>query len=97
MTVRKARIPLTARLTAYVSREQGAVELGVSPSTWDDMVECGQLPKPIRLGRTGSIMRWRWVDVDNHLRGDDGHHTDQEPYFRERGHGTTNGRKSEAA
>jgi predicted DNA-binding transcriptional regulator AlpA len=97
MTARKADIPLTFRLTAYVTREQGAAELQVSPSTWDDMVACGQLPKPRRLGRMGSILRWRWTDVDNRLRGDDAYHADPEPFFREQAHGTTKDRKREAA
>ena len=67
MTTRKADIPLTSRLTAYVTREEGAAELRVSPSTWDEMVECGQIPPPRRLGRSGNILRWRWADVDKHL------------------------------
>lgn len=50
MTVRKSDIPLNSRLTAFVSRETGAAELQVSPSTWDAMEECGQLPKPYLLG-----------------------------------------------
>ena len=33
MTARKADIRLNSRLTAYVSRESGAAELQVSPST----------------------------------------------------------------
>ena len=45
MTARKTDIVLSARLTAYVTREEGAAELRVSPSTWDEMVECGQVPR----------------------------------------------------
>jgi predicted DNA-binding transcriptional regulator AlpA len=101
MTIRKSDIPLASRLTAYVTREEGAAELRISVSTWDDMVDCGQLPEPIRLGRMENIPRWRWADVDNRLRGlsgQDDRHTDPEPYFRERvRHGTTKERKREAA
>jgi len=88
MTVRKSDIPLTPRLTAYVSREAAAAELQISPSTFDDMVDCGRIPKPIRLGRMGTILRRRWIDVDSAIRGEDRHCPDQEPYFRERSHGT---------
>ena len=87
MTTRKTEILLTSRLTAYVSREQGAAELQVSPSTWDDMVECGQIPPPLRLGRMKNIRRWRWEDVDKALCGNDRSHPSQESYFRERTHG----------
>jgi predicted DNA-binding transcriptional regulator AlpA len=101
MTIRKSEIALASRLTAYVTREEGAAELRVSPSTWDEMVDCGQLPKPHRLGRMESILRWRWANVDSRLRGlsgQDDHHADPEPYFRERvRHGTTKERKREAA
>ena len=79
MTIRKAKIALNSRLTAYVSREQGAAELQISPSTWDDLVACGQIPPPRRLG--GSILRWRWEDVDKAIRGEDAG-GDREPYFR---------------
>jgi hypothetical protein len=63
MTARKADIVLSPRLTAYVTREEGAAELRISPSTWDELVETGQIPKPVRLGRLGTILRWRWADV----------------------------------
>jgi predicted DNA-binding transcriptional regulator AlpA len=95
MTARKADIALTSRLTAYVSREQGAAELQVSPSTWDELVESGQLPKPIRLGRTGTILRWRWADVDSRLHKDNA--DSPEPYFRESANGTTKDRKRDVA
>jgi predicted DNA-binding transcriptional regulator AlpA len=91
MTARKRDIPLASRLTAYVSREQGAAELGVSPSTWDEMVNCGQLPKPIRMGPCGKILRWRWDDVDRKLRNDDA--AAPEGFFRNTAHGTAKDRK----
>ena len=71
MTARKADIVLPPRLTAYVTREEGAAELRISPSTWDEMVDCGQIPRPIRMGKMGTIKRWRWADVDSRLRRDD--------------------------
>ena len=80
MTARESDIALSARLTAYVTREEGAAELRISPSTWDELVDSGQIPKPIRLGRMGTILRWRWADVDSRLRGDDA--DTLEPYFR---------------
>jgi len=99
MTSRKADIPLNSRLTAYVTREQGAAELQVSPSTWDEMVECGQLPPPLRLGRYGTILRWRWVAVDNRLSKEDTDHhlSGAEPYFREQAGGTTKDIERDAA
>jgi predicted DNA-binding transcriptional regulator AlpA len=97
MTTRKADIPLTSRLTAYVTREEGAAELRVSPSTWDEMVECGQLPKPIRLGRSGVILRWRWADVDKRLSGDEITDDQPEPFFRGLVDGTKKERGRDAA
>jgi predicted DNA-binding transcriptional regulator AlpA len=95
MTARKSDIALSARLTAYVTREEGAAELRISPSTWDELVDSGHIPKPIRLGRMGTILRWRWADVDSRLRGDDA--DTPEPYFRGLGNGTAKDRKRNAA
>lgn len=95
MTARKADIALPPRLTAYVTREEGAAELRVSPSTWDEMVACGQLPKPIRMGRMGTILRWRWADIDKRLCSDDA--ASPEPFFRESANGTAKDRKRNAA
>lgn len=98
MTIRKANIPLGQRVTAYVTREQGAAELQVSPSTWDEMVACGQLPKPLRLGRMGNILRWRWQDVDRALSGDNHPRDDKpEPFFRDRTHGQEKNQQRDAA
>jgi predicted DNA-binding transcriptional regulator AlpA len=95
MTARKSDIALSPRLTAYVTREEGAAELRVSPSTWDEMVECGQLPQPILMGRMGTIKRWRWADVDSRLRNDDA--PSPEPYFRGVANGQAKDRKRDAA
>jgi hypothetical protein len=87
MTTRKSDIPLTSRLTAFVTREEGAAELRISPSTWDDLVHQNILPQPVQ--RLGTIKRWRWIDVDSRLRNADA--VAQEPYFRGRGDGKTKG------
>ena len=56
MTARKSDIALSARLTAYVTREEGAAELRISPSTWDELVDSGQIPKRVPANsRIGSI------------------------------------------
>ena len=97
MTASKRNIELAPRLTAYVTREEGAAELRVSPSTWDEMVEAGILPRPKRLGSTGKIPRWRWADVDRalSLAGTDSvqYEPPSEPFFRGLVHGQTQGRK----
>jgi predicted DNA-binding transcriptional regulator AlpA len=91
MTTPKAEIKLSSRLTAYVTREEGAAELRVSPSTWDDMVDGGILPKPRMLGRMRNIPRWCWAEVDEAIRN--GHAKTylqpEEPYFREQAGGPT--------
>jgi excisionase family DNA binding protein len=92
MTARKSAIALTSRLTAYVSREQAAAELQISPSTFDDLVASGHLPKPRLIG---GIMRWRWQDVDAAICKDDA--DSPEPYFRESANGTAKERKRNAA
>jgi hypothetical protein len=89
MTTRKADIPLRSRLTAYITREQGAAELQISPSTWDEMVEGGLLPRPCLLGPNKDIKRWRWSDVDKAIVGDDGGEEYREPYFRGLARGQT--------
>jgi predicted DNA-binding transcriptional regulator AlpA len=97
MTTRKANIPLTSRLTAYVTREEGASELRVSPSTWDEMVECGQIPPPCRFGKSGNIVRWRWADVDQRLSGGEITDDQPEPFFRGLADGTKKKRQRDAA
>jgi hypothetical protein len=95
MTTRKSDIALSPRLTAYVTREEGAAELRISPSTWDEMVDCGQLPRPVLMGRNGTIKRWRWADVDSRLRNDDAR--SPEPYFRGITDASAKERKRDAA
>ena len=97
MTVRKYDIPLNSRLTAFVSRETGAAELQVSPSTWDAMEESGQLPKPHFLGPNKDIKRWRWADVEKRIVGEGDEQQQREPFFRGLADGTTKERKRETA
>jgi hypothetical protein len=66
MTIRKADIRLPSRTPAYVSREVGAAELGISPETWDRWVADGTLP-PSAPGFPASTPRWKWADVDRRL------------------------------
>jgi hypothetical protein len=85
MTTRKDKLALTSRLTAFVTREEGAAELRISPSTWDDMVKRGQLPKPYLIGPNKDLPRWLWIEVVKTIIGDerDEDRHEQEPYFRE--------------
>lgn len=68
MTARKADLRLPSRAPAYVSREIGAAEIGISPQNWDNWVAQGVLPKPAP-GFPEGTPRWRWADVDAHLGG----------------------------
>jgi hypothetical protein len=82
MTIRKADIRLTTRLTVFVTREEGAAELRVSPSTWDEMEEREQLPKPYLVGPNKDLKRWRWIEVERMIVGEECDDQQQEPYFR---------------
>jgi hypothetical protein len=84
MTTRKDKLGLTSRLTAFVTREDGAAELRISPSTWDDMVKHKQLPQPYLIGPNHDIRRWRWIEVEQKIIGEerDQGHEQHEPYFR---------------
>jgi hypothetical protein len=68
MTTRKFNLHLPSRTPAFVSREVGAAELGISPATWDSWVREGILP-PSAPGFPTSTPRWRWQDVDHKLAG----------------------------
>ena len=68
MTTRKSVLSLPARTPAFVSREVGAAELGISPETWDRWVSAEILP-PAAPGFPASTPRWRWMDVDHKLAG----------------------------
>lgn len=67
MTIRKSDNLLRGHRTpAYVDRNTGSAELGISPATWDDWVKSGLLPPPAP-GFPEGIVRWRWLDVDHRL------------------------------
>jgi hypothetical protein len=68
MTTRKSALVLPVRTPAFVSREVGAAELGISPETWDRWISEGILP-PAAPGFPASTPRWRWMDVDHKLAG----------------------------
>ena len=68
MTARKENLRLPPRTPAYVDRETGAAELGISPQTWDQWVKDGRLPFP-SPGFPPSVPRWRWADVDRKMSG----------------------------
>jgi len=80
MTTRKLNLHLPARTPAFVSREVGAAELGISPATWDEWVRAGHLPPPAP-GFPVSTPRWRWLDVDRKLAGETAEFTALEPYL----------------
>ena len=80
MTTRKLNLLLPARTPAFVSREVGAAELGISPQTWDRWVTDGILP-PVAPGFPVSTPRWRWLDVDRKLAGKNTELNTLEPYL----------------
>jgi hypothetical protein len=84
MTTRKDKLALTSRLTAFVTREEGAAELRISPSTWDYMVKSKQLPEPYLIGPNHDIKRWRWLEVEQMIVGEEREqdHQQREPFFR---------------
>jgi hypothetical protein len=98
MTTRKNELALTSRLTAFVTREEGAAELRISPSTWDDMVKRKQLPEPYLIGPNQDIKRWRWLEVEQMIVGEERDHDHQqsEPFFRSLSSGQTAERKRAA-
>lgn len=80
VTTRKSDLSLPPRTPAFVSREVGAGELGISPETWDRWVDHGILP-PAAPGFPASTPRWRWLDVDRKLAGMGSDATALEPYL----------------
>jgi hypothetical protein len=80
LTARKTELPLPARTPAFVSREVGAAELGISPETWDRWVRDGILPAPAP-GFPPSTPRWRWSDVDRKLAGNGAEATALDQYL----------------
>jgi hypothetical protein len=66
MTPRKTDLALPSRTPAYVDRETGAAELGISPATWDRWVDEEILPAAAP-GFPSTCPRWRWADVDSKM------------------------------
>ena len=77
-TAKRALRPRGERPAAYVSREGGAAELGISPETWDRWVEDRILPAKAP-GFPETSPRWRWADVDRKLSGEATGETAPEP------------------
>jgi hypothetical protein len=80
LTRRKSQLSLPVRTPAFVSREVGAAELGISPETWDRWVRDGLLP-PAASGFPSSTPRWRWQDVDHKLAGNGADSTALDQYL----------------
>jgi hypothetical protein len=80
LTRRKSQLPLPVRTPAFVSREVGAAELGISPETWDRWVRDGLLP-PAASEFPSSTPRWRWQDVDHKLAGNGADSTALDQYL----------------
>jgi predicted DNA-binding transcriptional regulator AlpA len=47
---------------SYLSRKTLAAELDVAPSTIDELVKRGVLPKPVHL--SNGCVRWPWHDIE---------------------------------
>lgn len=54
-----------ARPPSFLSRSSLAAELDMSPSTVDEMVRRGVLPRPIKL--SNGCVRWEWRAVETAL------------------------------
>lgn len=97
MTTAKKDLPMPKRTPAYVTREIGAVELCISPDTWDQWVKAGLLPRPIAMGIAGETPRWRWADVDAWLSDPERRSLQsklpEERFFRELGNGPAKERR----
>jgi predicted DNA-binding transcriptional regulator AlpA len=49
-------------IPAYMSRTTLAEQLDVAPSTVDELVKRGVLPKPVKL--SSGCVRWSWASVE---------------------------------
>ena len=49
-------------VAAYISRSTLAEQLEIAPSTVDDLVRRGVLPKPLKL--SSGVVRWEWKSVE---------------------------------
>lgn len=55
----------SASASGLLTRDQLAMELGVSVNTLRSLVRNGEIPHPIRLGKR--LLRWRRADVERAL------------------------------
>ena len=53
-------------IPAYVSRQRAALELDMSPDTFDEYVRKGILPAPKRRGK---LTRWKWAEIQEAIDG----------------------------
>jgi predicted DNA-binding transcriptional regulator AlpA len=53
-------------IPAYVTRHRAALELDMSPDTFDEYVRKGVLPAPKRRGK---LTRWKWAEIANAIDG----------------------------
>lgn len=48
----------------YLSRQQVADKLGISPYTWDDIVTEGVAPAHVLVAQRPRLKRWRATEID---------------------------------
>jgi len=48
----------------YLSRQQVADKLGISPYTWDDIVAEGVAPAHVLVARRPRLKRWKASEID---------------------------------
>ncbi len=48
----------------YLSRQQVADKLGISPFTWDDIVSQGVAPAHILVAQRPRLKRWKATEID---------------------------------
>ena len=87
-----SRTEITAeRPPSYLSRASLAAELDCSPSTVDELVRRGILPKPVRM--TTGCVRWSWSAVKDALDLLGGTKHDADPFMT----GARNATKTDSA
>jgi excisionase family DNA binding protein len=64
----------------YLSREQAAEYCGVSPTYFDQLVDDGRMPMPVRLGRR---VLWDLRKIDRALDALDNDNAANDPYERQ--------------
>lgn len=56
-----------ARPVAFVSADTLALLLDCSVSTVREYERRGYLPRPVRIGGPGGLVRWKWSEVESML------------------------------